>query len=104
MNTRLCTPGHDFNDFEVGKRAGIAAGEMLNMLDGNGDVCQTTDGLVPEEYLGLHRFRRDKVDGAREVVVERLKAEGFLIPHVSKNKKGQEDLSHQGLIKLCHFT
>ncbi|MEO0907003.1 MAG: valine--tRNA ligase, partial [Pseudomonadota bacterium] len=84
------TPGHDFNDFEVGKRAGIAAGEMLNMLDGNGDVCQTADGLVPEEYLGLHRFRRDKIDGAREAVVERLKAEGFLIPHVSKNKKGEE--------------
>ncbi len=84
------TPGHDFNDFEVGKRAGIAAGEMLNMLDGNGDVCQTADGLVPEEYLGLHRFRRDKIDGAREAVVERLKADGFLIPHVSKNKKGEE--------------
>ena len=84
------TPGHDFNDFEVGKRAGIAAGEMLNMLNGNGDVCQTADGLVPEEYLGLHRFRRDKIDGAREAVVERLKAEGFLIPHVSKNKKGEE--------------
>ena len=84
------TPGHDFNDFEVGKRAGIAAGEMLNMLNGNGDVCQTADGLVPDEFIGLHRFRRDKVDGAREAVVERLKAEGFLIPHVSKNKKGEE--------------
>ena len=28
------TPGHDFNDLEVGKRAGIAAGDMLIMLDG----------------------------------------------------------------------
>jgi valyl-tRNA synthetase len=87
------TPGHDFNDFDVGKRAGIEAGDMLNMLDGNGDVCQTSDGLVPDEFIGLHRFRRDKVDGAREAVVERLKADGFLIPHVSKNKKGEEVIS-----------
>ncbi|MEP0393072.1 MAG: valine--tRNA ligase [Erythrobacter sp.] len=87
------TPGHDFNDFDVGKRAGIEAAQMLNMLDGNGDVCQTADGLVPDEFIGLHRFRRDKVDGAREAVVERLKADGFLISHVSKNKKGEETLS-----------
>nr|WP_298895308.1 valine--tRNA ligase [uncultured Altererythrobacter sp.] len=84
------TPGHDFNDFEVGKRAGIAAGEMLNMLDGEANVCQTADGLVPEEFLGLHRFKRDGKDGAREAVVARLKADGFLIPHVTKTKKGEE--------------
>ncbi|MEM6494879.1 MAG: valine--tRNA ligase [Pseudomonadota bacterium] len=84
------TPGHDFNDFEVGKRAGIEAGEMLNMLTAEADVCQTADGLVPEEFIGLHRFKKDGVAGAREAVVERLKAEGFLIPHVQKNKKGEE--------------
>ncbi|MEM7780096.1 MAG: valine--tRNA ligase [Pseudomonadota bacterium] len=87
------TPGHDFNDFEVGKRANISAGEMLNMLDGNGDVCQTADGLVPDEFLGLHRFKRDGVSGARELVVERLKELSCLIPHVSKNKKGEEVIS-----------
>ena len=84
------TPGHDFNDFEVGKRAGFAAGEMLNMLDGEANVCQTADGLVPEEYIGLHRFKKDGVNGARELVVQRLKELGFLIPHVSKNKDGEE--------------
>ena len=84
------TPGHDFNDFEVGKRAGIAAGDMLNMLDGDANVCQTADGLVPEEFLGLHRFKRDGTPGARELVIERLKELGCLIPHVSKNKKGEE--------------
>jgi len=87
------TPGHDFNDFDVGKRAGIEAGEMLNMLDAEGNVCQTSDGLVPDEFIGLHRFRRDKVDGARELVVQRLKEQGYLIPHVSKNKKGEEVVS-----------
>ena len=79
------TPGHDFNDFEVGKRAGMKPGEMLNMLDAEGSVCQTADGLVPDEFLGHHRFRRDGVDGARELVVTRMKELGFLIPHVDKD-------------------
>ncbi|MFC4291452.1 valine--tRNA ligase [Sphingorhabdus arenilitoris] len=85
------TPGHDFNDFEVGKRAGFAPGDMLNMLDAEGNVCQTADGLVPDEYIGLHRFRRDKVDGARELVVQRLKEQGYLIPHITKNKDGENE-------------
>ena len=84
------TPGHDFNDFEVGKRAGFAAGEMLNMLDGEANVCQTADGLVPDEFIGLHRFKHEGIDGARELVVQRLKEQGFLIPHISKNKDGEE--------------
>jgi len=82
------TPGHDFNDFEVGKRAGIAPAEMLNMLDAEANVCQTADGLVPEEFIGLHRFRRDGVDGARELVVARIKELGLLIPHITKDKDG----------------
>ena len=84
------TPGHDFNDFEVGKRAGIAPADMLNMLDGDANVCQTADGLVPDEFIGLHRFKRDGVDGARELVVARLKEQGYLIPHIAKTKKGEE--------------
>ncbi|WP_226700249.1 valine--tRNA ligase [Qipengyuania gaetbuli] len=84
------TPGHDFNDFDVGKRAGFAPGEMLNMLDAEANVCQTADGLVPDEFIGLHRFRRDGVDGARELVVARMKELGFLIPHVTKDKDGNE--------------
>ena len=84
------TPGHDFNDFEVGKRAGIAAGDMLNMLDAEANVCQTADGLVPDDFLGLHRFKRDGEPGARELVVERLKKLGLLIPHIAKTKKGEE--------------
>ncbi|MCB2013498.1 MAG: valine--tRNA ligase [Sphingobium sp.] len=78
------TPGHDFNDFDVGKRAGIAPGDMLNMLDADARVVQTQDGLVPEEYLGLDRF------DARDKVVADMKAQSFLIPHVTKNKDGEE--------------
>ena len=84
------TPGPDFNDFEVGKRAGFAPAEMLNMLDAEANVCQTADGLVPAEFIGLHRFRKDGVDGARELVVARMKDQGFLIPHVAKSKDGEE--------------
>ncbi|MGV3512921.1 MAG: valine--tRNA ligase [Novosphingobium sp.] len=80
------TPGHDFNDFEVGKRAGIKAADMLNMFDAEAKVVQTADGLVPDEFVGLDRF------DARKLVVERMKEAGFLIPHVSKDKEGNEVL------------
>ncbi|MBX3593844.1 valine--tRNA ligase [Sphingomonas sp.] len=73
------TPGHDFNDFEVGRRAGIEARDMLNMLDARAAICQTSDGLIPAELIGLDRF------DAREKVVARLKDEGFLIAHVDKD-------------------
>ncbi|WP_068086338.1 valine--tRNA ligase [Novosphingobium rosa] len=78
------TPGHDFNDFEVGRRAGIAAADMLNMFDADANVVQVTDGLIPAEYLGLHRFKRDGVDGAREAVVAAMKALGLLVLHPGK--------------------
>ncbi|KQN22528.1 MULTISPECIES: valine--tRNA ligase [unclassified Sphingomonas] len=73
------TPGHDFNDFEVGKRAGMAAGAMLNMLDAKARVVQVSDGLIPAELLGLTTAE------ARKAVVAQLKAEGFLIAHVDKD-------------------
>ena len=64
------TPGHDFNDFEVGRRAGIAAGAMLNMLDAEGRVVQC--GGIPDELLGVDRLE------ARKRVVEMIEAEGLL--------------------------
>ena len=78
------TPGHDFNDFEVGKRAGIKPADMLNMFDAEARVVQTADGLVPAKYLGLDRFV------AREMIVADMKAAGCLIPHVTKDKDGEE--------------
>ncbi len=66
------TPGHDFNDFEVGRRADIAAADMLNMLDAQARVVQVADGLIPAELIGLDRF------DARKAVVARLEAEGLL--------------------------
>ncbi|MGZ8312981.1 MAG: valine--tRNA ligase, partial [Allosphingosinicella sp.] len=66
------TPGHDFNDFEVGKRAGMKPAEMLNMLDAKARVMQTADGLIPDPLIGLDRF------DARKRVVELLEEGGFL--------------------------
>jgi valyl-tRNA synthetase len=66
------TPGHDFNDFDVGRRAGIKAADMLNMLDAQAHVTQTQDGVIPDELIGLDRF------DARNRVIELLEAEGCL--------------------------
>ncbi|HWK37015.1 valine--tRNA ligase [Sphingomonas sp.] len=78
------TPGHDFNDFEVGRRAGIEARDMLNMLDAKANITQTADGLIPADLIGLERFE------ARKQVVERLKADGVLIPHVDKDGEAHD--------------
>ncbi|MEO6113593.1 MAG: valine--tRNA ligase [Sphingomicrobium sp.] len=67
------TPGHDFNDFEVGKRAGIGAADMLNMFDADARVVQTRDNLIPADLIGLN------VKDAREAVVKLLEADGALI-------------------------
>ncbi|MFC3173171.1 valine--tRNA ligase [Novosphingobium bradum] len=77
------TPGHDFNDFEVGKRAGIKPAEMLNMFDAEARVIQTADGLIPEKYLGQDRFV------VRDLIVADMKSAGMLIPHVTKDKDGE---------------
>jgi valyl-tRNA synthetase len=66
------TPGHDFNDFEVGKRAGFKASEMLNMLDAEAKLVQTFDKLIPDTLLGL------SVAEARKEVVALIDAAGLL--------------------------
>jgi valyl-tRNA synthetase len=66
------TPGHDFNDFEVGRRAGFKAGEMLNMFDATAHVAQTQDLLIPHYLIGLSR------EAARKAVVDLLREEGAL--------------------------
>jgi valyl-tRNA synthetase len=66
------TPGHDFNDFEVGRRAGFKPAEMLNMLDADAKVTQTADGLIPADLIGLDRFE------ARDQIVKLLEESGVL--------------------------
>jgi valyl-tRNA synthetase len=59
------TPGHDFNDFEVGRRHGLA---MVNILDPQGRLSDE----VPDRYRGLDRF------AARERVLADLEAAGLI--------------------------
>jgi valyl-tRNA synthetase len=59
------TPAHDFDDFEVGRRQGLA---IINIFDADARLNEA----VPERYRGLDRF------AARERVVADLAAAGCL--------------------------
>ncbi|MBB5745422.1 valine--tRNA ligase [Brevundimonas variabilis] len=63
------TPAHDFNDFGVGKRAGL---EALNILDAFARITAADTPDVPAEYDGMDRF------AARKAIVARAEAEGWL--------------------------
>lgn len=63
------TPAHDFNDFGVGKRAGL---EALNILDAFGRITSADTPDVPAAYEGMDRF------AARKAVVARAEEEGWL--------------------------
>ncbi|HAW44937.1 MAG TPA: valine--tRNA ligase, partial [Sutterella sp.] len=60
------TPAHDFNDFEVGERHGLA---KLSVLDESARINENG----PEKYRGMDRYE------AREAVVADLKALGLLV-------------------------
>ncbi len=59
------TPAHDFNDFEVGKRAGL---EVINILD----LHACINDNAPEKYRGLDRH------AARKAIVADMEALGLL--------------------------
>lgn len=59
------TPAHDFNDFEVGKRCGLA---QINILDEHANL----NDEVPVAYRGMERF------AARKKIVDDIDALGLL--------------------------
>ena len=63
------TPAHDFNDFGVGKRAGLPS---LNILDAFGRITDVDTPDVPSDYVGQDRF------AARKAIVARAEEEGWL--------------------------
>lgn len=63
------TPAHDFNDFGVGKRAGLPS---LNILDAFGRITDVDTADVPGDYVGQDRF------AARKAIVARAEEEGWL--------------------------
>jgi valyl-tRNA synthetase len=63
------TPAHDFNDFGVGKRAGLQA---INVMDAFARITTADAPDVPVEYDGMDRF------AARKAIVARAEEEGWL--------------------------
>jgi valyl-tRNA synthetase len=66
------TPAHDFNDFEVGKRAGHTPLNILTAVAAIVDGAEADAAGIPETYRGLDRF------DARKKVVEDFEAAGLL--------------------------
>ena len=74
------TPAHDFNDFEVGNRHGLARISILDIegklaLEGNEDYLRGLpegSAQLVEELHGMERF------AARKAIVQRLEDFGFL--------------------------
>jgi valyl-tRNA synthetase len=76
------TPGHDFDDFEVGKRHNLP---LINIL--NRDA--TLNDNVPEAYRGLDRFEARKVvlaDLEALELIERVEPITHAVPHDEKTK------------------
>ncbi|HEX3674295.1 MAG TPA: valine--tRNA ligase [Rhizomicrobium sp.] len=76
------TPGHDFNDFEVGKRHNLP---LINILNKDG----TLNDSVPEPYRGLDRFVARKTivaDLEAMELVAKIEPITHAVPHDEKTK------------------
>ncbi|MGN6514421.1 MAG: valine--tRNA ligase [Rhizomicrobium sp.] len=76
------TPGHDFNDFEVGRRHNLP---LINILNKDGTLNDT----VPEAYRGLDRFvARKQIVADLEAVdlLDRIEPITHAVPHDEKTK------------------
>ncbi len=78
------TPGHDFNDFEVGKRHNLP---LINILNKDGTLLNGDP--VPEAYRGLDRFdARKKIVADLEAMelLEKIEPITHAVPHDEKTK------------------
>ncbi len=76
------TPGHDFNDFEVGRRHKLA---LINILNKDG----TLNDEVPAPYRGLSREaarRKVLADLESQGLVDRVEPITHAVPHDEKTK------------------
>lgn len=95
------TPAHDFNDYAVGQRHGLA---MINIFTPDAAVNDN----APEKYRGLDRY------AARKVVLADLEAEGRLVetkPHKLQVPRGDRTnqviepyLTDQWFVKMDGFA
>ena len=75
------TPAHDFNDYAVGQRHGLA---MINVLTADARIV-SGDAAIPLHYRGMDRYE------AREAVLADLEAAGLLLeakPHKLQVPRG----------------
>jgi valyl-tRNA synthetase len=96
------TPAHDFNDFEVGNRHGLARISILDIegklaLADNEDfcaACRKRSVELVEELHGIERFK------ARKTIVQRLEDFGFLEkiePNTHMVPHGDRSACHRAL-------
>ena len=85
------TPAHDFNDFEVGKRCGLAA---LNMLDQKARVDLSDEGFddmpAKEDWHGLDRYAaRKKIVATLEDLglVEKIEPDTHMVPYGDRSNQ-----------------
>ncbi|WEJ35126.1 valine--tRNA ligase [Devosia sp. SD17-2] len=84
------TPAHDFNDFEVGARAGI---EPINVFTTRGAIVD--EEFVPAKYRGLDRFEARKAIIADLTAIaeenpirglDHIEDKKIMVPHDEKSK------------------
>jgi valyl-tRNA synthetase len=84
------TPAHDFNDFEVGARAGI---EPINVFTTRGAIVD--DAFIPAKYRGLDRFEARKAIVADLTAIaeenpirglDHIEDKKIMVPHDEKSK------------------
>jgi valyl-tRNA synthetase len=69
------TPGHDFNDFEIGERYGL---EKISIFDEEARIRPAAFAHGGQEPAWLKRYRLKDRFEARKLVVEELKEKGLL--------------------------
>jgi valyl-tRNA synthetase len=82
------TPAHDFNDWEVGKRAKLA---VINILTPDGrilvDAEEADAAGVPQAYRGMDRFEARKrivADLAARGLLEKIEPNTHAVPHAQR--------------------
>jgi valyl-tRNA synthetase len=82
------TPGHDFNDFEVGRRHGL---EMISILDAEGRL----NDQVPVRYRDLDRFEARKrllADLETEGLIEKVEKIRHSVPYSQRSETPVEPM------------
>ena len=85
------TPAHDFNDFEVGKRCGLAA---INMLDQHAAIDLSDDAFAEmdskDDWHGLDRYEaRKKVVATLEEMglVNKIEPDTHMVPYGDRSNQ-----------------